>query len=285
MNRIEKKAFSEEIEVQNLKNRSKSVSSKKLYCKSESKLKANTESFEEERNQDLETERNQNFQAENENLKTNRFFDVVQNDSVADIIFANLIMLTAIFGVSFIPFFSITLPIFFMFYFKVGVYGYVLKKQKGEVCKFEEIFVSVKKTIKIFCTAVVKVFLILFWLIWFIVPGAICMLDLSFTNLILAETDDLDVKGILMLSKELTKGYRWNIFFYFMLAVCSVCVAMTFMFSIILLFDLFLIVPNWFYILFVVLAGILDIVLLAIPMLQIAITDCYIKAKTTKMKK
>lgn len=204
---------------------------------------------------------------------------------LCDIIYANLIVLFSVFLSAFIPIVSLALPFLFIVYFEVGLFGFIYKSESGERYHFEDLFISIKKFIKVFCIYVIKMFLILFWTCIFIVPGVLTMLNYSFTPLIIFESDDLDAKGVLALSKEMTKGYRWNIFFYELLALASVCVAMTLMFLFILFFDVFFFVPAYFYILFVVLAGVLDFVLVALPIVEIAIVDNFIKSKQEKVTK
>lgn len=199
-----------------------------------------------------------------------------------DIILANLVVLTAVFLSALIPVVSVALPVLVFIFLEIGLWGFIYNKEMGKKYGYEDIFVSVKKYIRIFCMAVVKCFLILFWSILFVVPGVVCMLNYSFTGLILYESDDLDVKGALMLSKELTYGFRWQIFFYELLALASVCVAMSFMFFIIMFFDIFLVVPSTVYIVLVVMAALIDFVTLALPMMQIAIVDTFIISKDKK---
>lgn len=223
--------------------------------------------------------------AEKEEQDNEKLFVENSDKTVYDVILANLIALTAVALSAFIPVLSLALPFLVFIYFEVGLYGFVLNKETGKSCKYEDLFVSIKKYVKIFCTAIVKIFMILFWSLFLIVPGVVCALNYAFSCLIIKESDELDVKGILMLSKELAIGYRWQMFFYMLLSAASVCVSMTFVFSIILLFDLFLVVPSTIYILLVLMAGLLDFVILAVPMCEIAITDCYILAKQQKLTK
>jgi len=205
--------------------------------------------------------------------------------SVCDIVLANLIALFAIFISTFLPVVNITLPILLFIYFGVGVFGFVYNCESEKKYKFEDIFISIKKFVKTFCLFVVKMILIFFWGCLFIVPGVVCMLNYSFTSLIIFENHDIDVKGVMLLSKELVRGHRWTIFFYMLFALASICVAMTLMFLIIMLFDLFLAVPNIYYIVFVLLAGLFDFFLMAVPLVEIAVADAYIVAKKEKTSK
>ena len=202
--------------------------------------------------------------------------------TVSDVVLANLIVLSAVCLSAFVPVISLALPILFAIYFEVGLSLFVLKKERGELCKYEDLFVSIKKYIKIFCTAVVKMVLVTVGMVLLIVPGVIWLISYSFTGLILAESDDLDVKGVLILSKELTKGYKWQICFWGLLSLAAVCVVMTLVFLIILIFDIFLSVPSALYIVFVLGAGFFASIILAMPMMQLTIADCYIMAKTKK---
>lgn len=215
----------------------------------------------------------------------NLFLSSNYSRTLYDAILANLIALTAIVLSMFIPVVSFGLPFLIAIYFEIGLWGYIYKKEKGQNCRYEDVFVSIKKYIKIFCMAVAKIFMVLFWTVMFIVPGVICLLNLSFTGLILYESDDLDVKGIIMLSKELTKGYRWVIFFWALVSLASICVAMSLAFMIIVLFDYFLVVSNIVYIVVVLSAAILDFVLFALPMMEFTITDCYILSKQKRTLK
>ena len=207
-----------------------------------------------------------------------------QSKKVYDVILANLIVLTAVALSAFIPVLSLALPVLVFIYLEVGLYGFIYNKERGADYKYEDLFLSLKKYAKFFCMAVVKIVLIAFWTILLIVPGVVCALNYSFTSLILYESSDLDVKGALLLSKELAYGYRWNIFFYGLLALTSICVAMTLMFLVLLIFDFFLTIPSVAYIVLVTAAAILDLVLLAMPMVELAIVDNFIASKRNKMQ-
>lgn len=225
---------------------------------------------------------------EKENPMPEKMVELLINNNterpIFDIILCNLIALTAIFLSIFIPVLSLALPFLVFLYFDVGVASYMICKERGGSCCYEQIFISIRKYIKIFCVAIIKIFSIAFGLALFIVPGCVMILNYCFTSHIIAENSDLDAKGVLMLSKELVYGYRWNIFFYALLALVAVCASISLMFFIILIFDVFLYVPSVVYIVFVLMAGMLAFVTLSLPMLQIAVTDYYIlaKQKTTK---
>ena len=211
--------------------------------------------------------------------------DLNKPRQVSDTIFVNLIALFAIFLSALVPFLSFGLLVLFVIYFEVGVFGFVLQKEYGRYTKYENIFVSLKKYLKIFCTAVVKMFLVIFWSILLIVPGIICLLNYSFTPFILFESDSLDVKGTLMLSKELAKGHRWAIFFWALLSLASVCVIMSLVFLIILLFDTFLNISSTLYMVLVLTAGFASLFVLAIPMMEFVLADLYILAKNQKIER
>lgn len=204
---------------------------------------------------------------------------------VSDTIFVNLIALFAIFLSALVPFLSFGLPVLFVIYFEVGVFGYVLQKEYGRQTKYENIFVPLKKYLKIFCTAVIKMFLVLFWSVLLIVPGIIYLLNYSFTPFILFESDSLDVKGTLMLSKELAKGHRLEIFFWALLSLALVCVMMSLVFLIILIFDTFLNVSSVIYLVLVLTAGFASLFVLALPMMEFVLADIYILAKNQKIER
>lgn len=210
------------------------------------------------------------------------FLEDSNQKEIDDVVLANLIVFTAVFVSVLIPVLSLGLPFLVLIYLEIGLFGFVLEKEKGRYVKYEQIFTPIKQMVKIFCMAVVKIFVCLFWTIFFIVPGVISLLNYAFTPLIAYESSELDVKGVLMLSKEMTKGYRWRMFFYVLLALASVCVCATLMFLIIMLFDVWFVVPAVYYIIFVVFAGIIDLILLGLPLLEFAIVDCYILSKKSK---
>lgn len=257
---------------ENSKNVQVKMQRKTSYAKKNNTQKntKNSKSCEFEKHIENERQSGSNFSVTNEKCCQTSFCDTI---------LANFIMLFAVAISAFVPVVSIALPFLVFIYLEVGVFGFILHQKTTKTAKFEDLFVSLKLYIKIFCTAIVKIVLILFWTVIFIVPGIICMLDLAFSSLIIFESKDLDVKGVLMLSKEIAKGHRWQIFFFFMLALASVCVAMSMMFLIILLFDLFLVVVPQVYIVLVVFAGLFDFVVLALPMCQLAITQAYIEGK------
>ncbi len=206
------------------------------------------------------------------------------NHSLDDLIFANIIVIVAVFLSAFIPIVSFSLPILFFIYLDVGLSGFVYKKECGKVCYFEELFVSIRKFIKTFCLFVIKLVLVVFGLCLFIVPGVVIFLNYIFTSIILFESEDMDVRSIMSLSKELAKGHRLSILFYIILALTSVCIVASVMFGIILLFDLFLEISAMFYIIFVVFAGVLDFIFVALPLIEIAIAHSYIFAKEEKFR-
>lgn len=207
------------------------------------------------------------------------FENTAQSRPLCDIIYANLIVIAAVILSAFIPVLSFALPALVLIYFEVGLFGYVAAREDGKDVGLEKLFVPLKKYIRIFCVFVIKAVLIVFWLCLFIVPGVICFLNYCFCANILFESDDLDAKGVLILSKELVKGKRLTIFFYMLLALVAICVAASSMFLIILLFDAFLFVPPIYYVIFISLAAMLTLFLVALPMVQISIADCYLAAK------
>lgn len=231
------------------------------------------------------TEYLENFDNSAMAKEMNLFLSANYSRTIYDAILVNLIALTAVVLSMFIPVVSFALPFLIAIYFEIGLWGYIYRKEKGQNCRYEDVFVSLKKYIKIFCMAVVKMFMVLFWTVMLIVPGVVCLLNLSFTGLILYESEDLDVKGIIMLSKELTKGYRWTIFFWALISLASICVAMSLAFMIVVLFDYFLVVSNVVYIVVVLSTAILDFILFALPMMEFTITDCYILAKQKRISK
>ena len=79
---------------------------------------------------------------------------------IYDIIYANIIMLFAIFLSWLVPVLSFGLPILFFIYFEVGISGFAYKVENNENYKFEDLFVSLKKYIKVFCVFVIKICLL-----------------------------------------------------------------------------------------------------------------------------
>lgn len=204
--------------------------------------------------------------------------------NVSDLILANVCVVTTIIISAFIPFLSLAFPLLFAIYFEIGLSLFVLKKELGQYCKYEDLFVSIKKYLRIFCVAIIKIILILLWSVLLIVPGIVCLIKYSFTGFILAEDNEMDAKSVLLLSTELTKGYRLKICFWGLISLASICVAMSLMFSIILIFDVFFNVPSMIYIIFVVASGIFDFIVLAMPMMQIVLADYFLISKQEKTR-
>lgn len=213
--------------------------------------------------------------------KTESFFTDLWNNerSVNEIIFANLIVFSAIILAMFIPLISIGLPILVFLYLQVGLWGFVKLKESDQRFSYENLFVHPKILIKVFCLAIIKLFSFMFWTLCLIVPGIIYLLNYCFCPIILFESPDLDVKGVMMLSKELVYGYRLKIFFFFLFCLASICVAMSFMFSLIMFFDIFLDVSSVVYIVLVVFAGVLSLITLALPLFEVVVVDSYISSK------
>ena len=204
--------------------------------------------------------------------------------NVSDLILANACVVATIIISAFIPFLSLAFPLLFAIYFEIGLSLFVLKKELGQYCKYEDLFVSIKKYLRIFCVAIIKIILILLWSVLLIVPGIVCLIKYSFTGFILAEDNEMDAKSVLLLSTELTKGYRLKICFWGLIFLSSICVAMSLMFSIILIFDVFFNVPSMIYIIFVVASGIFDFIVLAMPMMQIVLADYFLISKQEKTR-
>ena len=204
---------------------------------------------------------------------------VKSGDTLSDIVFANLILLSAVLLTVFLPVVNLALPVLVFLYMEVGLFGFVLVCENDGRARFEEMFVHIKKFVRIFCVFVVKLFTIAFWLCVFIVPGVVCFLNYSFSSLIIFENGEIDARGVLMLSKELTKGHRLKIFLSMLIALASVCAAVAIMFAIILFADVFCVVPKIYYIIFLTVAGVLDFVLMALPLVEVAVVDAYILAK------
>lgn len=201
--------------------------------------------------------------------------------TVEDLVFANLIVFFAIALSAFIPIVSISLPLLFFIYFEVGLAGFSLKFQTEQTCHFEDLFVPIKKFARSFCVFVVKFVTVLFLMLLFVVPGVLAFLDFSFCSIILHESN-MDARSVLALSKEMTKGFRWKIFFSMLVALLSVCLAMTVTFGVIALFDLFLFVPQSFYVVFVLFAAFLALVLMAMPYVELQVAKAYTQAKIAR---
>ena len=216
--------------------------------------------------------------------KTTLFVSNNVDRPVCDVIFCNLIAISAIVLAMFLPLVNFALPVLVFFYFEVGVAKYLLCKEHDGCCHYEQIFVPLKKYVKIFCLSIVKIFMVAFGFILFIVPGVISLLNHCFCPFVLAENDELDVKAVLMLSKELVYGFKWKIFLVGILSLLAIGAGATLMFLIVLLFDAFLFVPTYVYVVCVVFAGLFTLTVLSLPMLQIAITDNYIMAKQRKVR-
>lgn len=236
-------------------------------------ISKNKQNKKEKKTQEFITQNNNFLYAENNKNKT-----------ISDLILANVFVVLMISLSAFIPFLSFSLPFLVAIYFEVGLGLFVLKKEKGEYCKYEDLFVSIKKYLKILCVAIIKIILIGFYSLFLFVPGIVCFIKYSFTCFILAEDSEIDTKGILMLSSELTHGFKWKILFWELISLVSICIAMSLMFSVILIFDVFLNVPNIVYIVFVVASAIFDLVVLAIPMMQVVLADYFLLAKQQKQK-
>lgn len=203
--------------------------------------------------------------------------------AIWDIVFANIIAIVAIILSAFIPIFSLALPIILFIYLETGLWGFVLKKETGKSVKFEDIFLPLKNIIKVFCVFVLKTVMFIFGTVLFIVPGIISATTYAFTPMIIFESPDLDAKGVLMLSKELSKGYRLKILFAFLLCLTSICATLSLAFYIVFIFDVFFEVASFVYIVVVLTVGIFETLVMAIPMYQIVIVDCFIDSKNKKV--
>lgn len=211
---------------------------------------------------------------------------VKENGTWIDVVFVNIIFLTICFLVSFMPVLNLLLVFVAMIYLEIGVWGYVLKRQQNEKTRYEDIFIKPNLFLKSVCVKIVKTFIILLWSLVFIVPGVIMMLNYSFTGLITYEGKDIDSKGILQLSHELTYGYKFKIFLAFMVSLLSVCVAVSIPFGILKIINIFTFVHWWIYVIVISAFAILSSLLIALPLFQLSLTDYYINAKNkSKIRK
>lgn len=196
-----------------------------------------------------------------------------------DIIFVNLIMISAIGISTFLPIFSIALPVLVFIYLSVGLAGFLLKSQQNLQVEFEEIFLDLKILIKSFCVYVIKMFSIIFWAIFLIIPAFICFFNYIFTPFILFEYKDISVKQVFALSKKLAYGYRHKLLLYFLIAIASICIAISLTFGILIFIDVFIEVSKTVYIVLLVLASVLTCFFVALPVFEMAVTDFYIISK------
>lgn len=202
-----------------------------------------------------------------------------------DVLMANMIVIAVCFLSFFVPFLSFGLPILFFIYFEPSLAGFILNSQMSKTAKYENLFENIKNFIRNFCVFVVKMVVIIFYLCIFIIPGIISFLDFCFTPLILYESENLDAKGVLMLSKELVKGKRLQIFWCLIFSFFVVCAVTGIMILVVYLFGLFMIIPFNFYLIFGIIAGVLSSILFALPFTEISITSVYIASKMEKVRR
>ncbi|MBQ8845040.1 MAG: hypothetical protein IJ008_03380 [Clostridia bacterium] len=219
-------------------------------------------------------------------MPTQKKQTIKESGTWIDVVLVNILFLAICFLVSFMPVLNLLLVFVAMVYLEIGVWGYVLKRQQNEKIRYEDIFIKPNLFLKSVCVKIIKIFIIALWSLVFIIPGVIMMLNYSFTGLITYEGKDIDSKGILQLSHELTYGYKFKIFLAFMISLLSVCVAVSIPFGILKIINIFTFIHWWIYVVVICMFAILSGILIALPLFQLSLTDYYIQAKNkSKIRK
>lgn len=212
------------------------------------------------------------------------FIENIKQKDTENVVLANLIVLTTLLLTLLIPVGKSFFAVLLFLYFKLGLVGFVFEQKVCNVVRYKKLFVPIKNAWKAVRLFVIKLFLFLFWSTCFIVPGIVCLLDYSFSSLIIYECPDLDIKGVLMLSKELSRGFRKTIALSFLFAVFFLIVCTLIIFFAILLFDVWLTIPSCYYVFFIVFAGVFSFVVFGLPTIQLEIVESYIFSKQSKRR-
>ncbi len=139
-----------------------------------------------------------------------------------------------------------------------------------------------KKYLKILWLKVVRTVLVVLGTCIFVFPGVFCLVSFAFAELIARESPMLDTKGIFMLSHELSKGHRVEIFFRYFLTFLVIGLIVGLVFSVVTIFNHFCTISKTVEII-VILTAILLTFLLILPHLKTKIKTCFALAKREKI--
>ncbi len=98
----------------------------------------------------------------------------------------------------------------------VGYFSLSLKIARKQECDLSQLFSGFKIFLKSLLLYLLTIIFIFLWSLLLIVPGFVAMLRYSFVYLVAADQPEISASQMLDRSKELTYGYKWQIF-------CLIC--------------------------------------------------------------
>lgn len=170
----------------------------------------------------------------------------------------------------------------FLYPINVGYVKFLLNianKNNPKVNNVFEYLQSYKQIVKAGLVAAINIYP---WYLLFIIPGFIKSLEYYMIPFLIAENPTMNPKDALKISKDLMDGNKWNLFVIF-LKMMGVSFIILFPVILILTTISLTLTLNKEIVSFVTTLFMFGIILVLIPLFQIAITDLYLEAKESKM--
>ncbi len=128
----------------------------------------------------------------------------------------------------------------------------------------------------------IRAFLTLFWACFFVVPGVLFFLNSCLAPSICLQSQQMDVRGALLLSKELICGQRLKIFVCLCWGLLSALLSFSFAIFVLAGINCFLNIPIGIFVFVAALVTLLDVFCIAKPMLKKRISVAFELAKNQK---
>ena len=167
------------------------------------------------------------------------------------------------------------IPLFFLPYFLVIERKILLAQTNQNKLKNNDFLPSARRYFRSFCIFIVKIFGCIF-----IFP----IFSLPFTSYILSECEDLDFKGVLILSGTLARGNRLKLFFHMLFLLAVLCLAVMVTFLGLLVAQNFVKIPQSVIMVCLIFVSLVTLFCVCIPLWEKFVEQIYLNSKSTPTK-
>ncbi len=197
---------------------------------------------------------------------------------------SSFVVWASIFIAMLFPVFGIGLAFFIMCFLCIGFKKNIINCLQNKSIKVESVFDYYKFCIPAFCLRVCSYLLIALWSLLLIVPGIITGLNYSFAPYIFSENPSLGTLECLSESKNLTYGYRGEIFLIYLIQTLLIILIALFSYCLIIILNYIVIMPLWFNILIPTFITIFVFLIFVLPYFEIMMANIYLTVKNQKIK-
>ena len=172
--------------------------------------------------------------------------------------------------------FGFLIPLFSFPYFLVLEKKFLLAQTNQIKTAKNDFLPSARRYFRSFCVFIVKTFGC------FLIFPIFC---LPFTSYILSECEDLDFKGVLILSGTLARGNRLKLFFHILFLLAVLCLAVIVTFLGLLVAQNFVKIPQSVIMVCLIFVSLVTLFCVCIPLWEKFVEQIYLNSKSTPIKK